>query len=36
MVCYNSPQNEKVFHPLVVVGLFKTVVVVDGKRVWDS
>lgn len=23
-------------HPLVVVGLFKTVVVVDGKRVWDS
>lgn len=28
--------NEKVFHPFVVVGLLKTVVVVDGKRVWDS
>lgn len=35
MCCKNS-QNEKVFHPFVVVGLLKTVVVVDRKRVWDS
>lgn len=31
-----TPKNEKVFHPFVVVGLLKTVVVVDRKRVWDS
>lgn len=36
VTCCKNPQNEKVLHPFVVVRLFKTVVVVDRKRVWDS
>lgn len=36
MTCCKNSRNEKVFHPFVVVGLLKTVVVVDRKRVWDS
>lgn len=29
-------EYERASYPLVVVGLFKPIVVVDGKRVWDS
>lgn len=34
--CNEKPEYKRVSYPLVVVGLFKSIVVVDGKWVWDS